>query len=222
MNVLITGGSKGIGKAIKDYFTEKGHNVLSPTRSELDLSDHQSVIWYLQESEINCTYIDIIINCAGINKLNKFEDIGIDSLNEVMFVNFNSYFRINRHFIPLMKQLEYGRILNIGSIWLDLAKISRGAYSVSKAALHAMTKQIAIEYGQYNILCNTLSPGFVETEMTYKNNSNEDIALIQKEIPQQRLAKPEEIAKLAYFLTVENSYINGQNIIIDGGYSICA
>jgi 3-oxoacyl-[acyl-carrier protein] reductase len=212
MNILLTGGSRGIGKAINDYFTEHGHNVIAPTRQELDVSNYMLCRKYGSNKEI-----DILINCAGMNNpsSNYYFDAHMD-------VNFSGPKWLCDELLPIMRDKKYGRILNIGSIWIEITKATRGKYSISKAALHAMTKQIAVEYGQYNILCNTLSPGFIETEMTYKNNTDEEIAIIQKEIPIQRLGKPEEVAKLAYFLTVENTYINGQNIIMDGGYSICA
>jgi 3-oxoacyl-[acyl-carrier protein] reductase len=118
-----------------------------------------------------------------------------------------------------MVQKQYGRIVNIGSIWIDTAKQGRLAYSASKNALHALTKAITAEYAHYNILANTVSPGFIETDLTYQNNSPEDILKMIHNIPVSRLGKPEEIAKLVYQLSVENTYIAGQNIIIDGGFS---
>jgi 3-oxoacyl-[acyl-carrier protein] reductase len=117
---------------------------------------------------------------------------------------------------------KYGRIVNIGSIWIDLAKPDRLAYSASKSALHALTKALAAEYSAFGILANTVSPGFIATDLTYKNNTKEDLnALIQK-VPVCRLGNPDEVAKLVYQMTIENTFITGQNITIDGGYSCTA
>jgi len=111
------------------------------------------------------------------------------------------------------------RIINIGSIWINYAKTLRGGYSASKNALHSLTKTIVSEYSEYNILCNTISPGYILTDLTIQNNTTEDLKNITNQIPLKRLGNTDEIAKLVYFLTIENTYINGQNITIDGGYS---
>ena len=104
-------------------------------------------------------------------------------------------------------------------MWIDTAKTGRLAYSASKSALHALTKAITAEYGHWNILTNTVSPGFIETELTLQNNTPEDILKILHNVPVSRLGKPREVARLVYQLTVENTFISGQNIIIDGGFS---
>jgi NAD(P)-dependent dehydrogenase (short-subunit alcohol dehydrogenase family) len=118
-----------------------------------------------------------------------------------------------------MSSKGYGRIVNIGSIWIDISKPKRAAYSASKSALHSLTKSLTAEYAHENILTNTVSPGFIGTDLTYQNNSKEQIDKLTKQIPIRRLGLPEEVAKLVYNLTIENNYITGQNIIIDGGFS---
>jgi 3-oxoacyl-[acyl-carrier protein] reductase len=205
--VLVTGGSRGIGKAIVDLFSRNGHSVYSPSREELDLSKPVS----LTRREF-----DIVINCAGINPI-KFVDSIVDE--EVMRTNYTSPLEIIQQCVPYMVQQSYGRIVNIGSIWIDTAKQGRLAYSASKNALHALTKAIVVEYGHYGIIANTISPGFIETDLTYQNNSPEDILKMMHNIPLSRLGTPEEVAKLVYQLTIDNDYIAGQNIIIDGGFS---
>ncbi len=210
MDVLVTGGSRGIGKAIVDLFTTNGHSVYSPTRKELNLS---------QPIKLDKCEFDIVINCAGINPIKKLKDISDD---EVMRVNYYSPLEIIQQCIPYMVNNHYGRIINIGSIWIDLIKPGRLAYSASKNALHSLTKSITAEFGYHNILSNTISPGFIETDLTYQNNSPEQLDSLACEIPLGRLGTPEEVAKLAYQLTIDNNYISGQNIIIDGGYSCTA
>lgn len=207
MNALVTGGSRGIGKAIVDVFVSNGHSVYSPTRTELDLT---------QPVNLTNREFDIVINCAGINPIKFLDSISSD---EVMRVNYYSPLEIIQQCIPYMVNKQYGRIVNIGSVWIDTAKQGRLAYSASKNALHALTKAITAEYGHWNILANTVSPGFIETDLTFKNNTPEDILKMIHNIPVSRLGKPEEVAKLVYQLTIDNDYISGQNIRIDGGFS---
>ena len=207
MKILVTGGSRGIGKAIVTLFKENDHSVYSPTREELDLTKNFILVK---------TDFDIIINNAGINPLKYIEEI---DNNKAMQVNYQSPLSIIQQCLPYMLNKGYGRIINIGSIWIELAKPKRLAYSVSKNALHALTKSIVAEYGDQGIIANTVSPGFIGTDLTYQNNSELEIQNITSQIPLKRLGTPEEVAKLVYQLTVENNYIAGQNIIIDGGYS---
>lgn len=208
MNVLITGGSRGIGKVIVDYFENSGHNVYAPTRSELNL-----------ENDINLLdpNFDIVINNAGINVLKNISEI---TDNMVWKVNYEAAFNIIQQCLPYMVSKGYGRIINIGSIWIDVAKPMRASYSASKSALFSLTKSITAEYANKGILANTISPGFIDTDLTHQNNTKEQIEKLKNNIPVGRLGYPHEVAKLIYQMTVENSFISGQNIIIDGGY-IC-
>jgi len=218
MQILLTGGSRGIGEAIKNVFENHKHNIISPTRQELDLCNVEQVEEYVK----TLPDVDIIINNAGVNDLKNIELEGYDSIRKAFNINYLTPFFICKHFLPKMKSKNYGRIVNIGSIWVDFAKEKRSSYSASKNALHSLTKSIAAEYGHYNILCNTVSPGYILTELTLKNNSEKDLENIIKQIPQNRLGSVDEIADLVYFLTIKNTYINGQNIRIDGGYSSTA
>lgn len=207
MNVLITGASRGIGQTIANLFLDKGHAVWIPTREELDLS---------KPVNLKNRQFDIVINNAGINPLKPIDQI---TDQEVMRVNFTSPFEIIQQCLPYMVKQNYGRIINIGSIWIDIAKPKRAAYSASKSALHSLTKSLTSEYAFNNILTNTISPGFIGTALTYQNNTKEELTLLSAQVPVGRLGTTEEIAKLVYFLTVENTFITGQNITIDGGYT---
>jgi 3-oxoacyl-[acyl-carrier protein] reductase len=210
MKVLVTGGSRGIGRAIVALFKEKGHDVYSPTREELDLTKDFTLV----RSDF-----DIVINNGGINPLKLIEEIDD---KEVMQVNYQAPLSIIQQCIPYMLTKSYGRVVNIGSIWIGLAMQKRLAYSASKNALHTLTKSIVAEYSYKGIIANTISPGFIETDLTYQNNSELELQQIKDKVPLKRLGTPEEVAKLVYQLTVENSFIAGQNIIIDGGYSCTA
>jgi NAD(P)-dependent dehydrogenase (short-subunit alcohol dehydrogenase family) len=146
MNVLITGASRGIGQTIANLFLDKGHAVWIPTREELDLS---------KPVNLKNRQFDIVINNAGINPLKPIDQI---TDQEVMRVNYTSPFEIIQQCLPYMVKQNYGRIINIGSIWIDIAKPKRAAYSASKSALHSLTKSLTSEYAFSNILTNTISP----------------------------------------------------------------
>ena len=211
MRILITGGSRGIGSDICEIFKKYGHEVIAPTREELDLSQPFSFI---------PDKIDILINNAGINIIDSiFEG---ENYKEMMTVNYFSPLRLFKLCLPHMKKQNYGRVVNIGSVWVDYAKSGRSSYSASKNALHSLTKAITAEYGTYNILANTVSPGFFITDMTFQNNTEEDLKDLRSKIPLGRLGYTNEVADLVYYLSVNNSYISGQNIVIDGGYSCTA
>jgi 3-oxoacyl-[acyl-carrier protein] reductase len=147
MKVIITGGSRGIGLSIKTLFEKMGHDVYSPTRNELDLS---------KDFKLNDNRFDIIINNAGINPLNSIMDMDQEI---VMQTNYYSPLKIVKDCIPYMINQNYGRIINIGSIWSHISKEKRAAYSASKSALESLSRSITSEYGKYNILANTVSPG---------------------------------------------------------------
>ena len=211
MRILITGGSRGIGSDICEIFKKYGHEVIAPTREELDLSQPFSFI---------PDKIDILINNAGINIIDSiFEG---ENYEKMMTVNYFSPLRLFKLCLPYMKKQNYGRVVNIGSVWVDYAKPGRSSYSASKNALHSLTKAITAEYGTYNILANTVSPGFFITDMTFQNNTEEDLKDIRSKIPLGRLGYTNEVADLVYYLSVNNSYISGQNVVIDGGYSCTA
>jgi NAD(P)-dependent dehydrogenase (short-subunit alcohol dehydrogenase family) len=207
MRVLVTGGSRGIGKAIVNKFEKHGYVVYSPTREDINLSNKVS---------LKFKEFDIIINNAGINPIKPVTEI---SNEEVMRVNYLSPLEIVQQCLPFMINQNYGRIINIGSIWIDSAKPGRLAYSASKNALHSLTKALTAEYAQYGILSNTISPGFILTDLTTQNNTKAELDKLTENIPTKRLGLPNEIAKLVYFLSIENTYISGQNIKVDGGYS---
>lgn len=210
MKILITGGSRGIGKSIVEKFNKHDHIVVAPSRHELDLSKKVSLV--------NPEF-DVIINNAGINPLKNIVDI---SDEEVMRINYTSPLEIIQQCLPYMLNQKFGRIVNIGSIWIDIAKVKRAAYSASKSALHALTQSLTAEHAANNVLTNTVSPGFIGTDLTYENNTKQELEHLITKIPIQRLGTSDEVADLVYYLTVNNNFITGQNIIIDGGYACTA
>lgn len=216
--VLITGGSRGIGKAIADKFAANGYMVIAPSRSELDLSNELSVRYYVEKNMD--TYFDVIVNNAGCNDINSIMEIKDEEIDKMMNTNLISPIKLLRGFVGKMKENRYGRIVNIGSIWSIVSKSGRTVYSATKHGIHGVTKTLAVELAADNILVNTICPGYTLTELTRNNNTEEEIKSISREIPIGRLAKPEEIAEVVFFMAHEsNSYLTGQEIVVDGGFT---
>jgi len=215
-NALVTGASRGIGLAIADCFKKQGINVLAPGRKELDLLSKDSIANYL--AGLKCP-IDILVNNAGINMLGGIVSLEERNIQETIQVNLLAPLDIIRNVAPRMMHKKYGRILNIGSIWGLITKPGRVTYTLTKSGLGGLTRSMAVELAPYNVLVNCVAPGYVDTELTRKNNTSRELEKIKKSIPLQRLANPGEIAELAYFLCSDkNTYITGQTIAIDGGY----
>lgn len=219
MRVLITGSSRGIGKATAKLFAEKGYELETPMRSELDLSSVQSVQKYVETHKSDP--LDSIINNAGINEITRLESADNKTIDEMLMVDLIAPIYLLRGSIQRLKHSSAGRIINVGSIWAVVSKEERSLYSAAKNGMHGISNALAIELAGSGILVNTVCPGFTLTELTKKNNTPKQIEVIDNQIPLGRMAQPEEIAKLIYFLgSVENTYITGQKIVIDGGYSI--
>ena len=217
--VLLTGGSRGIGKAIANLLHSKGYTVVSPTHDELDLSNRDSVNRY--KTKIKELSISILINNAGINPVMSISEFAEEPVAETLQVNLVSPAFLIQSVWEGFKKQNYGRIVNISSIWSKISKSGRAIYTASKAGINGLTRTLAVEGAPYNILVNSVCPGYIDTELTRKNNSDEDIFKIERTIPIGRMGTPEEIAKIVLFLVSEdNTYITGQSIIADGGYSI--
>jgi NAD(P)-dependent dehydrogenase (short-subunit alcohol dehydrogenase family) len=216
--VLITGGSRGIGAAIAAEFSAGGWQVIAPSRSELNLADKSSVAAFCQK--INATTLDALVNNAGINFLNSIRDIAEPDWDAMIQVNLTAPRCLIQAVAPAMIARGWGRIVNISSIFSLVSKEKRASYSVTKAGVNALTRTAAIELGPSGILVNAVCPGYIETDMTYINNDAAEIEAIVKSIPLRRLAKAAEIAKTVQFLCSENNtYITGQTIIADGGFT---
>jgi len=215
---LITGASRGIGAAVAKQLRLEGYDVYSPTHAELDLSKVDSIMSFCKKHE-NITF-DVLINNAGINDINYVDDITEDELVNMTEINLLAPIRLIRGVVPNMKRQKYGRIVNIGSIWGLAGKPGRTVYAVTKHGIHGLTQTLAVELAPYNILVNTVCPGFTLTELTKKNNTPEQIKDIASFIPMGRMAEPEEQAKAVCFLAgINNTYITGQQLAVDGGYT---
>lgn len=214
---LVTGGSRGIGHAIVLQFESKGYEVLAPTRQEMDLENTTSIENYCKQ--INGT-IDVIINNAGINKIATLDSLEDDVLEEMLQINLKAPLKIIQCLKGHMGLKSLGHIVNVSSIWSFISKEGRGGYTAAKTAINGITRTLALELSKNNILVNAVAPGFVNTELTRQNNTKEDISCLEKAIPLGRMAEPSEIAELVYFLGSDaNTFITGQTILIDGGYT---
>ena len=198
-------------------FHQQGYNVLKPLREELDLANPDSLeAFILRESSHP---IDVLINNAGINILSLIEALDAATWQTMLQVNLTSPVRLTQAFLPGMKERRWGRVLNVSSILSLVAKEKRAAYSMTKAALNAFTRSLTVEYGPFGILANTVCPGYVDSALTRQNNTPQEMEAISATIPLRRIAQPEEIARVAYFLcSDENTYIAGQEIVADGGF----
>lgn len=217
MTAFITGGSRGIGKAINEKLKKNGITVIAPERSELDLSDFESISEYLENNKSLTP--DVFIHCAGINELAGIEEISQDLILRVFQVNYNSAVQLLNSFVPSMKKKEYGKIVFVSSLYGIVSRERRIAYSSSKNALNGLCKSLALELAPYNILVNSIAPGYVMTDMTRKNLSEEEIKNIEKNIPTGRFQSEEEIAEaVTFFCSEKNKSITGQLLAVDGGF----
>lgn len=215
---LVTGASRGIGEAVALQLQNEGYQVYTPTHVELDLEDAMSIDTFCKKySDIT---FDVLVNNAGINDIHMVEDITEQEMLSMMHINLLAPIRLIRGTVPNMKKQQYGRIVNIGSIWGVAGKAGRTVYAATKHGIHGVTQTLAVELAPYNILINTICPGYTLTALTRKNNTEEQIQEISSCIPMGRMAEPEEQAKAICFLAGEgNTYITGQQITVDGGYT---
>jgi NAD(P)-dependent dehydrogenase (short-subunit alcohol dehydrogenase family) len=216
--VFLTGGARGIGAAIRQELVTAGYTVISPSREELDLALKDSVEAYLRKHADLA--VDVLINNAGMNVPEKISKISWDTWGKTLQTNLASAVRLIQFLAPGMSSRGYGRILNTSSILGIVTKEGRAAYSMTKAALNALTRSAALEFGAGGVLVNSLAPGYVDTELTRKNNSPEALTSIIRSIPLGRMADPKELAKVAGFLVSDqNTYLTGQTIVVDGGFT---
>lgn len=216
MRVLVTGAARGIGAAIAEYYRAQGCEVLTPSRTELDLALPESVQTYTAAD----LEVDVLINNAGENKIGALDGLALEDWQRMLTVNLTSpMLLLQAAAAGMRRRARGGWVVNIGSCYGLVGRVGRGPYASSKAGLAGLTRIAALEYAADRILINTLCPGFVDTDLTRQNNSSQQIAELCRQVPLGRLAQPEEIARYVYFLGSEaNTYITGQTTVIDGGF----
>lgn len=239
MNVLITGISRGIGKAIALEFSKNKYNVIGCAKSDFnglsdtkklvnsygvdsyielcDITNEEEIKKFIYESTNKLGGIDILINNAGISYIGLFQDMSILEWNNIINTNLTSSFLMSKYVIPYMLKKQNGHIINISSVWGSIGASMEVAYSASKGGLNTFTKALAKELAPSNILVNTISPGFIDTEMN-NNFEKEELEAIFEEIPLGRAGKTSEVADLVYKIAT-SKYLTGQIITIDGGWT---
>jgi len=227
---VVTGGTRGIGYAIAERLLQDDLEVVVTGTTDvavfpegvkyykvdfLNDSEVLSFIKYLKDRQV-----DILVNNAGINKIGEFTTIDIDDFDRILKVNLRTPFQLCQAVIPYMKKKGWGRIVNMTSIFGNITKEYRAPYSTSKFGLDGMTAALAAEVAEMGILANSIGPGFIDTELTRNVLGKKGIEELRDRIPIKRLGQANEIASLvSWLVSDENTYMSGQNLMIDGGFS---
>ena len=215
--VLVLGGRGDIGSAIAERFTEAGHYVVVVGRADFDLSDPASVQAWFDRPHPE---FGILVHSAGLNNPKPFADLTDGEIQECFAANVEGFLQVTRRVLPELVPMR-GRIVVLSSIFGFLSRAGRLPYSMSKHALIGIVKSLAIELAPDGVLVNAVSPGYIDTKLTRANNDDATIARLTSSIPLARLGLPADIAEVAYFLcSAGNQYITGQDIVVDGGFSI--
>lgn len=239
---IITGAMGGNGFAIADALGEAGAKLIltdiKEDKSMLDILKSQNYTFSFIQGDIGnpdfpeklinfaidqYNSLDILVNCAGIAETLEMEDYNDEALSKMLNINFKSVFRLCRQSILQMKNQNSGCILNIGSMSGIVSNFPQPqvAYNASKAAVHMLTKSLASDYASFNIRVNAIAPGYIKTPMTKLPKENEHwYAKWNKMTPMGRMGNPEEVAAAALFLcSPASSYVTGEVLVVDGGYT---
>jgi acetoacetyl-CoA reductase/3-oxoacyl-[acyl-carrier protein] reductase len=235
---LITGASRGIGRAVAMELANRGATVAINCRSGLlaaegvrdeiehiggksevfqgDISENREARRVVREVLDVYRRLDILVNNAGITRDRSIRKLTDEDWTEVISTNLNGTFYCTSAALPAMMEQKYGRIVSMASFVGQAGNFGQANYAASKGGLIAFTKVLALELAKYNITANVIAPGFTATEMTDRIPV-ERLEQIKEKIPMHRLAQPEEIAKAAAFLICDGDYITGQQINVNGG-----
>ena len=236
---VITGGTRGIGRAIAEKFADNGADIaIIATRSSqlaeeginelkakgvnarlylCDVSKVEEVTATCEEIIADFDRVDILVNNAGITRDNLLPGLSIMDIDDVIDVNLKGSMFVTQSFIRKLIKQRHGNIINISSVVGLMGNKGQTNYAASKAGIVGFTKSVAKEYGRKNIRCNAIAPGYIITDMTEKL-SEDQTEEIKKNLPLGKLGTPENVADLALFLASDNSsYITGEVIKVDGG-----
>ena len=243
-NVLVTGGSRGIGKACVESFLNAGANVAFTFHSakeeadkivnqnkdisnvkyyQVNLSDFNEVEKKANEILSDFGRIDVLVNNAGIWKEAAVDKMTVEEWNETLNINLTSAFLIIKTMVPKMKENRFGRIINIASTAGQRGEAFHSHYASSKGGIISLTKSLASELGEFNITVNCVAPGWVVTDMTTDSLNNKEIySKVLSDIPLRKIGQPEEIAGPVIFLASDlASHITGEILNVNGGSVLC-
>ena len=231
--MLVTGASRGIGAGIAELLAGQGARVIGtatarPADPPAAVAEWRDVDFSAAESlDDFCDWLGGLdelaacVNNAGINIIKPVGDVSGEDYRRIHAVNLEGPYRVCQTVAPIMARNGGGRIVNIASIWACVTKSWRSLYSTTKSGLVGMTRALAAELAADNILVNAMSPGFTLTDLTRASLSPEQMESLAAQVPLQRFAEVPEIAKVVAFLASdENSYVTGQNLVADGGFTI--
>ena len=228
--VLVTGGVRGIGKAIALAFLKKNYRVcVTYSKDEKSAEEMRLCGAEVYRSDVRCEAdikslfqavkdVDILVNNAGVSLIKQIQDVSVEEFDNLFAVNVRGAFLCAREAAKGMIDKQSGLIVNISSVWGEVGASCESVYSASKAALIGFTKALAKELGWSKIRVNCVSPGVIETAMN-AHFSEEDMQEIVDEIPMGRMGLPEEVASAVLYLA-ENEYVTGVDIPVNGGFSI--
>ncbi len=233
---LVTGGTRGIGAAIVRGLVAAGARVTATGRDPegvarlraactpgvdyqaVDFADSVAAEAFAQT--ITSQEISVLVNNAGINRIALTGDVDMDDWDRIQRVNLRAPMLLCRALAPGMAARGYGRIVNVTSIFGHVSRAKRVSYSTSKFGLSGLTRALALDYAERNVLVNGLAPGFVDTELTRATLSEQERSELAASIPMKRFANVDDIARSVMFLaSAANTYVTGQNLIVDGGFT---
>ena len=235
--VLITGGSRGIGRAMVEAFSKKGYVVAFTYKNSAEEAERlSSEIGAVairadsaSESDVNSAVknvieklgrVDCLVNNAGVSSFSLFTDLSLEDWNNTLAVNLTGAFLYSKAVIPDMLKRKEGRIINVSSMWGLVGSSCEVHYSTAKAGLIGMTKALAKELGPSGITVNAIAPGVINTDMN-KNISSEDMEALKEDTPMMRIGEGADVATAALFLASEEaSFITGDVLNVSGGFVI--
>ena len=237
--VVVTGASRGIGRAVSIYYAQNGFNVciccrknsemLEKVRQEIlnygveciaytgDIGNFQKCETFFKLIAQSYSKIDILVNNAGISHIGLLQDMSPDEWHNIVEANLTSVFNCCKLAIPLMLSRHAGKIVNISSVWGCVGASTEVAYSATKGGINSFTKALAKELAPSNIQVNAIACGIIDTDMNGFLNDDE-LQSVLDEVPAGRIGKPEDVAKLAFDITNTSDYLTGQVIKLDGGW----